>query len=138
MGFSIKGYVLEPPRVGQSNSPFTSSPNNYISDPGAFNTAYPNTETNARTDYLVMITDEGTGQPGLLVNAEFGWTKNEVVRRFDYSNLDGRFKPLPGGAIVTIGPITPAANTLRLKVPPPLQALPAAPFRLSIGTVGSG
>lgn len=137
MGFSIKGYVLEPPRVGQSNSPFTSSPNNFISNPGAFSAAYPNTETNPRTDYLVLVTNEGTG--GLLRNASFGWTKNEVVRRFDYQSRDGRFKPLPGGVIVTAGPITLTSNTQRLKVAPvPLQVLAAAPFRLSIGTVGSG
>jgi len=137
MGFSIRGYVLEPPRVGQSNSPFTSSPANFISDPVAFGIAYPNTEANPRADYLTLVTNEGVG--GLLRNASFGWTKNEVVRRFDYASRDGRFKPLPGGTIVTAGPIGPNSNTQRLKaVPAPLQALADAPFRLSIGTVGSG
>ena len=136
MGFSITGYVLEPPRVGQSNSPFTSTPNNFISNSVAFNAAYPSSEANPRDDYLVIVTSEGSN--GLLVNAGFGWTKNEVVQRFDYFGREQRFRTLPGGPLEIAGVLGPNSNTQRLKVVTQFQALAAAPFRLSIGTVGSG
>jgi hypothetical protein len=38
---AFPAYLLEPPRVGQANSPFTQTPDNYISNQLAFNTAYP-------------------------------------------------------------------------------------------------
>lgn len=301
MGFSIKGYVLEPPRMGQSNSPFTAGPNNFVPQtllPGiftltqgssgvptssdltsilshgntvifqvqlgvsytvasvtsselfleqvfsgtiagnttgtstaycpqigtevaAYNAAYPPDESKPRDDYLVLCTTElapgsgtpfqitgvqnfngliqittatgpsaadgqtviisgvqgvpeangtftvtildptdfvlnnstygptdvytggGTalvinGAPGLLTTAGFGWTKNEIVQRFDYDGHKGRFWPLPGGALTVAGTLSSSANSTRLKVPPPFEALSDAPFRLSIGTFGSG
>lgn len=150
MSFVISGYVLEPPRVGQSNSPFTSTPNVFVnqassSDVAAFAAAYPSSETNPRTDYLVLVTTENvipplilSTPPSLLVNAGFGWTKNEIVQRFDYDSHGGRFKPMPGGAIVTVGVLGSTSNTTRLKAKPPTQVLAAAPYRLSIGSVGSG
>ena len=301
MGFSIKGYVLEPPRMGQSNSPFTAGPNNFVPQtllpglftltqgsslvpttanltsilsPGntiifqaqlgvsytvfsvsvsqvvlrqvfsglvagnttgtstgyspqigtevaAYNAAYPPDESKPRDDYLVLCTTElapgsgtpftvtavqnfngliqittatgpaaadgqtvivsgvqgvpgangtftvtvldatdyvlnnsvygptdvytggGTflvinGAPGLLTTAGFGWTKNEIIQRFDYDSHKGRFWPLPGGKPVVAGNLSSGANSTRLKVPPPFEALPEAPFRLSIGSFGSG
>ena len=150
MSFVITGYVLEPPRVGQSNSPFTSTPNVFVnqansSDVAAYAAAYPSSETNPRTDYLVIATTETvipplilSTPPALLVNAGFGWTKNEIIQRFDYDGHGGRFKPMPGGAIVTVGTLGATSNTTRLKAKPPVQLLTAAPYRLSIGGVGSG
>jgi hypothetical protein len=299
MGFSLKGYVLEPPRMGQGNSPFTAGPNNHVPQtllggqfvltsgfnlvtttidlssvlspgntivflaqlgvtytiasvtPGtitltdfftgqfqnasvglstaycpqigpaaqAYAAAYPANESQPRDDYLVLVTSElapgsgtafgiaalqdnsgliqvtvaasdivvngqtvvvsgvtgvpangtwtvtvldsndfllngssftgsfaggGTvtviqGAPGLLTCAGFGWTKNEIIQRFDYDTQHGRFIPLPGGALTSPGKLTSAANTSRLAVaPPPEELLAAAPFRLSIGTFGSG
>jgi hypothetical protein len=78
------------------------------------------------------------GIPGMLVNAGFGWTKNEIVARFDYDMQGGRFRTLPGGPIVVAGTLSSTANTTRLKVPAPFQVLSDAPFRLSLGTFGSG
>jgi hypothetical protein len=140
MGFSITGYVLEPPRVGQSNSPFTSTPNNFISNSGAFNAAYPSSEANPRDDYLVIVTSEGDlpNVDGLIAHAKFGWTKNEIVQRFDYESKNGRFRTLPGGQITVAGTLGPNSNSQRLTVTPPLQLLATAPYRLSIGSVGSG
>src|SRR5215831_4408596 len=110
MAFSITGYVLEKPRVGTSNSAFTVTPDNLISDAFAYGTAYPSSETNPRTDYLVFVVDQGD-----LPVATFAWTKNEVVQRFDYSGKDQRFVPLPGAPPTTVGTITPTVNTTRLK-----------------------
>lgn len=156
MGFSITGYVLEPPRVGQSNSPFTATPNNIISNQAAYNTAYPTDESNPRDDYLVLVTSEvapspplsppfpvgglpAAGPAGLLVNAGFGWTKNEIINRLDYDTKGGRFRTLPGGALAVLGVLGPTSNTTRLTAAPiPVELLAAAPFRLSIGTFGSG
>lgn len=160
MGFSITGYVLEPPRVGQGNSPFTSTPSNFVnqanpSDVAAYAAAYPSSEANPRDDYMVLVTSEvapslapGLGGPpgaepaGLLVNAGFGWTKNEVIQRFDYNAHAGRYVTLPGGTIAVLGTLkaTPNAQLKVLPVPTGITApiIAAAPFRLSIGTIGSG
>jgi hypothetical protein len=138
--------------VGSSNSPFTATPNNFISDPAAYNIAYPSDESTPRDDYLVLVTSEvapslspgfgglpASGPAGLLVNAGFGYTKNEVVNRLDYDTHGGRFRTLPGGSLAVLGVLGPTSNTTRLKaVPIPLQFLAAAPYRLSLGTSGSG
>ena len=64
MPFSISGFVLEPPRISQSNAPFTSSPNNFVNqndptDVAAYAAAYPTIEADGvRDDYLVMVTSE--------------------------------------------------------------------------------
>jgi len=147
MAFEISGYVLEPIRVGQANSPFTQTPDNLISDQGTFDAAYPSAETVSRTDYLVVVTSEGTPHAGFLVDAQFGWTKNEgtsnlgpVVQRFAYAAQQGRFKPLPGAAITVVGNLAADSNTNRLKVRAPVQVavVPDAPYRLSVGSTGSG
>jgi hypothetical protein len=140
MPFAISGYVLEPIRVGQANSPFTQTPDNYIANQGAFNAAYPSDESQPRNDYLVLVTSEGTPHAGLLVDARFGWTKNEVIDRFGYAAQAGRFKPLPGAAVTVVGTLSATSNTTRLKVQPPAQAavIPAAPYRLAVGSAGSG
>jgi len=73
MAVSLKGYVLEPPRVGGSNSAYTLTPNDLIADQADFDSHYtPGSETEPRTEYLVLVQTEG-----LLVDARFGWTKNE-------------------------------------------------------------
>jgi hypothetical protein len=149
MPFDISGYVLEPIRCGQSNSPFTQTPDNLISNQVAFDAAYPPSEDEPRTDYLVLVTSEGEPPlipvtpppyPGALYGAEFGWTKNEVINRFDYQAREGRFKPLPGAAITVVGNLAADSNTDRLRVRAPVQAalVPGAPYRLSVGSVGSG
>lgn len=126
--------------MGQANSPFTQTPDDYVSDQVAFDAAYPSSEDNPRDDYLVFLISEGTPHAGLLVDARFGWTKNEIVQRFDYAAREGRFKPLPGSAVVSVGILDANSNTDRLKVLPPVQAapIPAAPYRLSVGSTGSG
>jgi len=140
MAFNISGYVPEPIRVGQSNGTFTQTPDNLISNQSAFDAAYPTDESVPRTDYMVLVTSEGSVRPGLLESARFGWTKNEVVTRFDYDAQGGLFKPLRGAAPVEVGVLSADANTNRLRVLAPVQATPiaAAPYRLSVGSVGSG
>lgn len=141
MGLSITGYVLEPPRVGSANSPFTMTPNNYVADQGAFNAAYPSDESAPRTEYCVFVLNDfvppGTG-PGNIrsfTDATFVWTKNEVIQRFDFEAQDGRFKPYPGAALEQAGTMAADANTTRLKVTAPLTTLLGSyPVRVSIGT----
>lgn len=128
-GLSLTGYVLEPPRVGQSNSAFTSTPNVFISDQAAFDTAYPTAETAPRTDYHVFVLTDGD-----FPDATFCWTKNEVISRFDYDGLDQRFRTIPGLALVVVGTLALTSNTLRLSVTPPLSTDTSSyPIRLSIG-----
>lgn len=133
MGFSLKGYILEPPRVGPSNSPFTYTPNVVVTDSGAFNAAYPSNEANPRTEYHVFVLEDGD-----LHEATFCWTRNEVIARFDYEGSSQRFKILPGTSPTVIGTLSSDANTTRLVVVPPTSTNFAEyPVRLSVGT-GSG
>jgi len=144
MPLSITGYVLEPPRVGSSNSPFTQTPSNFLSDSSAFNTAYPSNESVPRTEYLVQVLNDfeapgtGPGLNGSFADATFVWTKNEVIARFDYFSQDGRFKSLPGSVLEQVGILAADANTNRLKVSPPTSSdFSTFPVRISIGS-GSG
>jgi hypothetical protein len=140
MPFSITGYVLEAPRVGSSNNPFTMTPADVVSNSGAFSSAYPIAETSPRTDYMVMVLLDGK-----LPASTFGWTKNEgivaggpAIQRFDYDGKHQRFSPLPGNTVTVVGALTATANTTRLKVAVPIGVTAAGQFRLSIGTTGSG
>jgi hypothetical protein len=135
MSFEISGYVLEPIRVGQSNSPYTQTPDNLITDQGEFDDFYPSDESQPRTEYMVFVTNEG-----LLESAKFGCTKNELVQRFDYSAREGRFKPLPGSSPTDVGVLSPTANISRLKVRAPVrvQSIAQAPIRLAVGSESSG
>lgn len=145
MGLSVKGYILDPPRVGGSNAPFTMTPNVYIFDQAAFDAAYPSDESAPRTEYCVFVLVDpkssggtGPGGNGSLVDARFVWTKNEVIQRFDYEGAEGRFKPLPGSPLILVGPLGPISNTERLKVlAPSTTDLLTCPIRVSVGT-GSG
>jgi hypothetical protein len=145
MSLAITGYVLEPPRVGGSNSPFTLTPNNLISNQGTFNASFPSDESNPRVEYCAFVLSDtlvpGTG-PNLgrsMVDAKLCWTKNEVIQRFDYLGREGRFKPLPGSSALVVGTLSSTANTQRLKVTVPLsQDLVAFPVRIAVGSSGSG
>lgn len=130
MAFSIKGYVLEKPRVGSANSPFTLTPDNVIVDQGAFDAAFPATEANPRAEYMVMVTADGD-----LVDAEFGWTRNDLLQRFDWDGRDQRYKPLTGGLPTQVGALSLTANTTRLKVPAPTLSLVSSPVRLLVGGI---
>ena len=136
MSFDLKGYLLEPPRVGTANSPFTASPNTAQDGTGAFNTAYPSgSEPWPRVDYMLLVMRDG-----LLADAKFGWTKNELIARFDFDGGVQRYRTLPGGPPLQVGVMGPDLNTTRVKVPVPTQLSPhvaQAPWRLSVGA-GSG
>ncbi len=131
---SIKGYVLEKPRVGTTNAAFTATPDNLVSDAFAYGTAYPPGETNPRTDYLVLVAQQGD-----LPTATFAWTKNEVIQRFDYSGNGQRFQTLPGGPPTQVGLIGPSVNTTRLKalLPPVLPTI-EYPIRVAVTGVAAG
>lgn len=140
MGFSLKGYIVEGPRVGGSNSSFSMTPNVYVSNSGAFSTAYPANESAPRTDYIVMVLAEGD-----LSDVVFGWSKNEGlepnepgVQRFDYNTDRNTFYPLAGAMPLVLGLLDSDANTIRMKVPVPVGVMSSAPFRLSVGIAGSG
>lgn len=133
MSFELQGYLLEKPRVGSANSPFTASPDDLISSQSAFDNAFPsNNENNpGRTEYLVVALQDGN-----LPVARFGWTRNDTGnQRFDYDGQVGTFKPRPGGLRTVIGVLGPDSNTTRLKILPPVGS---APYRIALGTIGSG
>lgn len=151
MSLSITGYILDPPRVGTANSPFTLTPDNLISNQVAFDAAYPSDESAPRAEYLVQVLEEvngtatGPGGNRSLPDALFLWTKNEgdiqagtqvPFQRFDFSGQDGRFIPLLGGLVSNVGTLALDANTTRLLVTPiPLLTdLTKFPIRLSVGT----
>lgn len=150
----LTGYVLEPPRVGGANSPFTLTPNVVISNQSAFDAAYPTDESAPRTEYLAQVLREGTlgtGPEGALVlpDATFAWTKNEGVvqeglqvpfQRFDYAGQDQRFQMLRGAPRELVGIMTGDANTNRLVVSsvPQIEDLVAFRVRVSVGSTGSG
>ena len=145
MGLSIKGYVLEPPRLSTSNAASTANPNTVILDQVAYNAAFPEgAEPNPRVEYFVLVLPDGSSDAGrALIDAKFGWTKNEGtttanLQRFDFDSSAQAFKLLPGAPIETVGVVGPDANTSRLKVTPPIGVLAAAPYRLSYGSAGSG
>ena len=131
-GLSITGYVLEPPRVGAANSPYTQTPNVYIYDQGAFDSAYPSNESAPRTDYLVFVHEDGD-----LYGASFHWTKNEVINRFDYDGLQQRFRTLPGAPRESLGTISSTSNDTgsRLAVTsiPISSDLVSYPIRVALG-----
>lgn len=145
MGFNLRGYVLDKPRIGAANSPFTATPDNYVYDPTAYAVAYPsNVESTPRSEYMVFV----DSTDGNLSAARFAWTKNEgaVVggvqipfQRFDYEGATQRFRPLPGGPLdVAAAPLSTSSNTTRIRVlKPTLSNLAAFPLRVSVGT-GSG
>lgn len=110
-GLSITGYVLESPRVSSANSPYTQTPNIYVSDQSAFDTAYPSDESVPRTDYFVFVHVDGD-----FPDAEFHWTKNEVIDRFDYDGLGQRFRTLPGANREELGTLGSDSNVTRLAV----------------------
>lgn len=135
---ALYGYVLESVRLGQSNSPYTASPDTYISNQTTFDLSYPSDESAARTEYHVFVLEDGR-----LPDAVFAWTKNEGAiqdgaqipfRRFDYDGRDGRFRTLSGGPVAAVGVLTSDANTTRLSViKPVLTDLVSYPIRVSIG-----
>jgi hypothetical protein len=133
MSLSLQGYLLEKPRVGSANSPFTASPDDLISNQIAFDSAFPaSDEINpGRTEYLVVVLGDGN-----LPAARFGWTKNETSnQRFDYDGTVGNFRPLPGGPRTVVGVLGPDSNITRLKI---LIPSGSAPYRIALGTIGSG
>lgn len=134
MGFSLKGYVLEKPRVGSANSAFTTSPDNFVSDSGAFSAAYTTNESSpGRTEYLAVVLVDGD-----LPDVEIGWTKNEGLLRIDYDGSEGKFRTLPGGRRQEVGTLDPNSNTERFTVQKPFLPSGTFPFRLAVGATGSG
>src|SRR5574343_583627 len=132
MAFSINGYILEKPRVGTANNAYTATPDNFVSDWTAWNTAYPATEINPNDDYLVLVQVEGN-----VTVARFGWTRNETVRRFDFTGKTQRYELLKGAPPDAIGTVGLDSNTNRLKITPPLSDdLLAFPLRVAIANVG--
>jgi len=136
MGLSISGYVLEPIRVGQANSPFSSTPNIVVTSQGAFDAAYPTAETEPRTEYHVFVLRDGKfNTTSTSDTPSFCWTKNEVINRFGYDGRNQRFKTLPGAPIEVAGTMEADANTVRLSGAPPLSTDTGSyPLRVSIGT----
>ena len=134
MGFQLTGYLLEKPRVGAANSPFTSSPDDLVSDPGSFASGFPsnNELVPGRVEYLVIALKDGN-----LPVAQLGWTKNEGgIQRFDYDGTVGNFRPLPGSKREVIGVLGTDSNTTRLKIQIPI--IPGPPYRIALGPIGSG
>jgi hypothetical protein len=140
MPINLKGFALDKVRVGQSNSVFSATPDNIVSNSGTFATAYPSDESVPRTDYCVIVIGDGK-----LADVTLGFTKNEAavalgpaVKRFDYHPRRQGFLPLPGASPTVLGKLSPSANSTRFKVPVPIGGLASAPFRIAVGSSGSG
>ena len=133
MGLEFEGYVLEPPRVGSANSPFTATPNNYVYNQVTYDAHFDPASGNPRVEFMVLVEDDRVS--GSLIDTFFGWTKNEVVIRFDYGGQDQRFKLLPGSSPTEAGVLATDSNTNRISVSKPLSAdLAAFPLRVSIAS----
>lgn len=138
MSFSLKGYVLEKPRVGTVNSPYTLTPNNgvlTVADQAAYSAAFNDSETLPRVEYMTLATVDGD-----LADVEFGWTKNEDIQRFDWDGKAQRYTTLPGAPPTQVtAALDPAqANVQRLTIIVPRSPLVSYPYRLYAGSVGSG
>ena len=134
MSFDLNGYLLEPPRIGSSNSPYTASPNNLVSNQSDWDLAYPSDESAPNDHYMAIALADAK-----LPQATFGWTKNETLNRFDYNGRGQRFQPLPGGTPDILGVIDSNSNTKRIKAPKLVSAdLLLFPVRLSASGTGSG
>lgn len=132
MGLQFEGYLLEPPRVGFANSPFTATPTNYVYDQTAYDAQFDPASGNPRVEFLTLVVDDRPD--GRLANVLFGWTKNEVVARFDYGGQDQRFKLLPGSSPTEAGTLASDSNTDRIRVAKPLSTdLVAFPLRVAVG-----
>jgi hypothetical protein len=132
MPFSIQGYVLDKPRVGAANSPYTASPDDFVSNPSDYSAVFGTDESSpGRVEYLTLVLEDGN-----LPVVRLGWTKNEGgIQRFDYDGSIGTFKPLPGGKRRVVGTLGPDSNTTRLQV---LKPAGSNPYRISVGVIGSG
>ena len=128
MSIAPKGYVLERPRVGPGNSPYTFTPDCLVSDSGAYNAVFGVDESDpGRVEYLVLVEVGGD-----LPQAEFGWTKNEGIQRFDFDTTLQQFAPLRGGPVDVLGTVSSTWNTTRVRVVKPTAPLADAPYRLSL------
>lgn len=132
---SFSGYVFEKPRVGSANSSFTPSPDNLISDQSAYDAVYGTDETTpGRTEYLTLVFVDGD-----LADSEFGWTKNESdIQRFDYFGQEQRFRTLPGSTRIEAGVLAEESNTTRISLSIPVTSALIAPYRVALGSIGSG
>jgi len=148
---SVKGYVVEPARIGAANSPFTFTPKTAILNATAYNAHFTDGSENVpRVDYFVTVVPHpppllgGVPRGQSLVEAKFAWSKNEGTTtqpfdRFTYDNTTQAFKLLPGGPVEVIGVVQATLNdSPRLHLPVPIEGLPAAPYRLSYGAIGGG
>ena len=134
MPLDLHGYLLEPPRIGSSNSPYTASPNNLVSNQSNWDAAYPNDESVPNDHYMALALAEGK-----LPQATFGWAKNETLSRFGYNGRGQRFQTLPGGTPDILGVIDSNSDTKRLKAPLLISTNTVLfPIRLSASGTGSG
>lgn len=109
MPISTQHYLLQKPRVGSANSPFTASPDDYAvpSNLSSFGTDESNP---GPIDYLTLVLVDGNlADPRVTL----GFTQNEGgTQRFTYDGTIGTFKPIQYGRIGTLG------TTLRILLSP--------------------
>ncbi len=100
MSINTQHYLLEKPRVGAANSPFTASPDDFAvpSDLSLFGTDENNP---GPIDYLVIVLVDGNiADPKVTL----GFTQNQGgVQRFNYDGTIGTFKPIAYGRMGTLG-----------------------------------
>jgi hypothetical protein len=109
MPISTQHYLLQKPRVGSANSPFTASPDDYAvpSNLSSFGTDESNP---GPIDYLTLVLVDGNlADPRVTL----GFTKNEGgTQRFTYDGTIGTFKPIQYGRMGELG------TTLRILLSP--------------------
>lgn len=100
MSINTQHYLLQKPRVGSANSPFTASPDDFAvpSDLSAFGTDESNP---GPIDYLTLVLVDGNlSDP----NVTLGFTQNQGgVQRFNYDGTIGTFKPIQYGRMGILG-----------------------------------
>jgi hypothetical protein len=100
MPVSTQHYLLQKPRVGSANSPFTASPDDYAapSDLSSFGSDESNP---GPIDYLtIVLVDGNIADPKVTL----GFTQNQGgVQRFDYDGTVGTFKPIQYGRMGVLG-----------------------------------
>lgn len=100
MAISLQHYLLQKPRVGSANSPFTASPDDFVVPPDL--SAFGTNESNpGPIDYLtIVLVDGNLADPKVTL----GFTKNEGnTQRFIYDGTVGTFKPIQYGRMGVLG-----------------------------------
>jgi hypothetical protein len=113
----LSGWVLEKPKISESNSPNTTPPDNMT---------LAGFSPTVRADYMVAALNNSR-----LREARFAWVKNAGRDRFGFGDADRRWMPLYGKAPVSLGVISNNPRLVLTGIPTGSPPYPF-PFRLYV------